>query len=119
MAMGICMDLNAQPPAIWTLEDGPYEIADYTIQKNVNILLLLNAWLDSDQEPEHEKDWHTLNYWAMRLRPLWARCEEFKEEDSAQCNSRGESIQGRGLDGRDTVVIVCNRCGSENGRCYK
>lgn len=110
MALGICMDLNAQPPALWTLEDGPYEIAQHCIDNKANVLLLLNAWLDSGNETEEAKDWSTLNFWAARLRPLWARSEDTEEEEEED-----EPAQGDKSDGRETIVIVCNRCGSENG----
>lgn len=92
------MDLNAQPPALWTTNDGPYELADYCLAKKADILVLLNAWLDSGVEPEEESDWHTLNYWAGRLRPLWIGSDD---------NAKGE--------GHETIVIVCNRSGEENG----
>ena len=79
MALGICMDLNVQPPAKWT-EDGPYELADFCLERRANVLVLLNAWLDSGRDPHEPKDRQTLNYWAARLEPLWARSEELEEE---------------------------------------
>jgi len=100
VSLGICMDLNCQPPADWTLETGPYEIANYCIDQRSDVLILLNAWLDSGRDPESDEDWGVLNYWASRLRPLWARKEE-DEVDNSQ-------------EGRETVVVVCNRCGEEN-----
>lgn len=130
VAFGICMDLNTQPPAEWSLEDGPYEIADHCIQKNANVLLLLNAWLDSGDELEDPKDWRTLNYWAARLRPLWTRREEVEDEgsesdsESSQSEPAGDG-DGDGVvthhhehPGQETIVIVCNRCGEENGTCF-
>ena len=82
------------------------------------MLLLLNAWLESsshddddDEEEEEEAvddamgkeggeaDENTMRYWAARLRPLW---------------DRGEGNAG-GTNGRETTVIICNRCGTENG----
>ncbi len=95
------MDLNVHPPATWTI-DGPYEVADYCIQKKTDVLVLLNAWLDSGSNvnaQEAATDHHTIGYWAARLRPLW--------EDH-----RDEEFTG---DGKETIVIVCNRCGEENG----
>ncbi|EKM51564.1 uncharacterized protein PHACADRAFT_150048 [Phanerochaete carnosa HHB-10118-sp] len=114
MALGICMDLNAQPPALWTLKDGPYEIAQHCIEKRANVLLLLNAWLDSDVEPDDAKDWSTLNFWVARLRPLWARSEEFSDADSDEDASEVAKPDDE-LPGPETIVIVCNRCGKENG----
>ncbi|KAF9485760.1 carbon-nitrogen hydrolase [Pholiota conissans] len=100
LSLGICMDLNPQTPD-WTSASGPYEIADYCIAQKSNVLLLLNAWLDSNEEPEDEEDWHTLNYWAARTRPLWA--ENPKDDPS---------------NGHETIVIVSNRTGDENGKKF-
>ena len=132
MALGICMDLNAQPPADWTLEEGPYELAEHCIAKQADVLVLLNAWLDSELAPESEKDWGTLNYWAARLRPLWARTEDLEDEgsDSDSASASASEADGDGETseqenetaaprhqhpGHETIVIVCNRCGQENG----
>ncbi|GJE88441.1 carbon-nitrogen hydrolase [Phanerochaete sordida] len=103
LALGICMDLNAQPPALWTLEDGPYELAQHCVDARANVLLLLNAWLDSGAPSDDGKDWSTLNFWVARLRPLWA-------ESSA--GGHGDE------DGPETTVIVCNRSGEENGEKF-
>ena len=111
------MDLNAQPPAIWTLEDGPYELAQHCIDKQANILLLLNAWLDSGKGLDEAKDWSTLNFWVARLRPLWARSEEFSEMDSDESGSEAAKLKDNS-NGPETIVIVCNRCGEENGTSY-
>ncbi len=111
------MDLNTQPPALWTLEDGPYEIAQHCLEKKANVLLLLNAWLDSKEEREEPKDWRTLNFWAARLRPLWARTEELEDEDSDSDKEEGleHSASQHNHPGQETIVIVCNRSGVENG----
>ena len=90
MALGICMDLNAQPPADWTIEDGPYELADHCIETKANILLILNAWLDSGMI-DADKDWQTLNYWAARLRPLWARTEALAREEDESSDDYSDS----------------------------
>ncbi|KAJ2961671.1 hypothetical protein NUW54_g14374 [Trametes sanguinea] len=67
---------------------GPYEVAEYCIQQRTRVLVLLNAWLDSrtgkdgkgieahpedGEDADEETDWRTIEYWAMRLRPLWAK----------------------------------------------
>ena len=114
MALGICMDLNAQPPADWTIEDGPYELADHCIETKANILLILNAWLDSDREINDTKDWATMNYWVARLRPLWARSEELEEEDD-ESDRDGSEDEETLPEGHETIVVVCNRSGHENG----
>jgi len=107
VSMGICMDLNCQPPAEWGLESGPYEIADYSIDQKSNVLILLNAWLDSGDQPEKDEDWGVLNFWAARLRPLWAS----KEEDADDSSTKPR-------EGNDTIVVVCNRCGEENDTLF-
>ena len=38
--------------------------------------MLLNAWPDSEEDPQDDTDWSTINYWALRLRPLWAKVVE-------------------------------------------
>ncbi|OCH87720.1 carbon-nitrogen hydrolase [Obba rivulosa] len=109
VTLGICMDLNAQPPAIWTLE-GPYEIAEYCILKKTNLLVMLNAWLDSGKDAESEYDLDTLNYWARRLWPLW-------EHEAPEADAIKEPLSG--LEHvPETAVVICNRCGEENGKTF-
>lgn len=100
------MDLNPRPPALWTSADGPYELADYCLstegKDRTDILLLLNAWLDSKEDVESKRDLRTLNYWVARLRPLW---------DS----EHGRSSCENGLEAKETIVVICNRCGVDNG----
>jgi protein N-terminal amidase len=103
VTMGICMDLNVKPPASWTLDGGPYELADHCIAKQSHILVLLNAWLDSGDDGDREEDWHTLNYWASRLRPLWRTNDSTKDSMSSE----------------DIMVIINNRCGEENGSFHR
>ena len=84
LSLAICMDLNVQPPATWTIS-GPYEVADYCIAKRTNVLVLLNAWLDSASSEDRVVDLDTMSYWAERLRPLWEEKEEAEEgEDAAE-----------------------------------
>lgn len=97
------MDLNPQTPQ-WTSAAGPYELADYCIAKKSNLLILLNAWLDSGDEPDEEKDWGTLNYWAARTSPLWSDRVLHKDTKASDSDQ-----------GHETIVIVCNRSGDENG----
>ncbi|KAJ3550815.1 hypothetical protein NM688_g4992 [Phlebia brevispora] len=137
MTMGICMDLNAEPPD--EMEDATYELARHCVEKNANVLLLLNAWLDSKEELDILKDWHTLNYWAARLRPLWERREdvedegsdngsedsdydaEYRSEEEEASSEMGEALKKpilHGHPGQETIVIICNRCGEENGELF-
>lgn len=101
------MDLNPRPPSLWTSREGPYEIADYcrsTEGKNrTNVLLLLNAWLDTKEDPESKWDLQTLNYWTARLRPLWDI-----EHGNDPTGNKGAT--------KETIVVICNRCGADNGK---
>ncbi|KAI0631973.1 carbon-nitrogen hydrolase [Trametes polyzona] len=142
LTLGICMDLNVQPPAAWTsVRTGPYELAAYCLARRTRVLVLLNAWLDSrDEEEEEEVDWRTVNYWAMRLRPLWARVAEEGEEDGEEEEKGDSGDEARGASGKsgnggrdeaegrqredesnprqpgeELLVVICNRCGTENG----
>lgn len=96
------MDLNPFPGAVWTTEEGPYELAQYVIDENTNLLIVLCAWLDSKKDLDSRWDLSTLNYWLARLRPLWKRPEASSPKHS------------------DTIVVMCNRSGAEGGQCtYK
>ena len=100
------MDLNPQPPIDWSDSGEPFEIADYcqSIQgkSQTNVLVLLNAWLDSKEDVHSKWDTSTLNYWIKRLRPLW---DAKRERDRS----------GKKEEGGETLVVICNRCGSDNG----
>jgi len=100
VTLGICMDLNVQPPSMWTIESGPYELADHCAATRSNLLVLLNAWKDSGRNEDAKEDWETLNFWSLRLQPLW--------------DDTGRRIQDDSPMGT-TTVVVCNRCGDENG----
>jgi protein N-terminal amidase len=106
VTLGICMDLNPQTPS-WTLESGPYEIAEHCMQTDTKVLLLLNAWLDSKADTDNEHDGQTIDYWAARLRPLWTR------------RNSGESRPASAHGANGTVVIVCNRSGEEDGESLR
>lgn len=92
ISVAICMDLNPHPPNVWTSVEGPYELADYCIERNVQTLILICAWLDSGASPEDTQyDAQTVSYWIARLRPLW-------------------------YSGSDKyTVIISNRTGTERG----
>jgi protein N-terminal amidase len=74
------MDLNPQIDN-WRLSEAPYELASHCISNKANVLILLNAWLDSEKDQNEAYDWSTLNYWAARLQPLWANDEENRSDD--------------------------------------
>lgn len=133
------MDLNAQVE--WTV-NGPYELADHCVENKTDILVLLNAWLDSgtqedddpiseekarDREEEGEEgnemtgpDWSTLNYWTARLLPLWRRrrsTHTIASQTSDSDESEQEEVpqQKEDQSSHETIVVVCNRIGEENG----
>ncbi|KAG8717531.1 Carbon-nitrogen hydrolase [Ceratobasidium sp. 395] len=94
ISVAICMDLNPHPPNVWTSMDGPYELADYCIENEVQTLVLLCAWLDSGRSEDTPFDGSTASYWIARLRPLWHS-------------------------GTDKyTVIICNRTGTERGSTF-
>ena len=105
VSLGICMDLNVQPPATWDFALGPYEVAEYCIAQKTNLLVLLNAWLDSKQYPEHSHDLSTIGFWSKRLRPLWTD-DNISPSDEASDSDRD----------RTTLVAICNRGGTEKGK---
>jgi len=108
ITLGICMDLNPQSLS-WTIHGGPYEIADHCMKTRSGLLILLNAWLDSEEEKDMEEDISTMNYWATLLRPLWFRMGNNREdgEDHAELQNISEDSE--------TIVVICNRNGTENG----
>ena len=99
------MDLNPRSP--WTVEDGPYELADHCLETGSSLLILLNAWLDSENEEDREEDISTMNYWATLLRPLWYRKADGSNDEDKKA-----------LEDVETVVVVCNRSGIENGKRF-
>ena len=111
------MDLNPQIEN-WMQSDGPYELASHCLSNKANILILLNAWLDSGKDPEESFDWSVLNFWAARLQPLWAGDEQKHLDERV---SESPVYMTNGVDkseskGKETIVVVCNRCGEENGK---
>ncbi|KAJ3565768.1 hypothetical protein NP233_g7434 [Leucocoprinus birnbaumii] len=88
VTLAICMDLNPFTSAGWQFETGPYELADYY----------------PDREPDDEPSWSTLQYWAVRLRPLWDGTYASNNEPAGKTKT--------------TTVVVCNRTGEENGATF-
>lgn len=132
------MDLNPQPPALWTSSEGPYELADYCIRNKTRLLILINAWIDSgaqdeggieddgEGDDENNHDWQTLRYWSARLRPLWKRDGRRRGSmDTIYSGSSNGSAEGEEEVIEDeeeeekppseTIVVACNRSGEENG----
>ncbi|KAG6860781.1 hypothetical protein C0995_007587 [Termitomyces sp. Mi166 len=153
MTIGICMDLNPFPSRDQTSTvEWSYELADYCVQNQSHMLVLLNAWLywglddgedveangtsdnanhssaeDEDEAVGAEADepsWHTLRYWAARLRPLWERDrrrrrsnETLVSDSSEEEHDIEERKKTEETPPRKTIVVVCNRTGEENGVC--
>lgn len=126
--LAICNDLNVQDPAVWeSLEEGPYELAQHCVRSGTRLLILLNAWLHPDEDGEEsdgdsadstipeqiedtdemEPSWEVINYWAMRLNPLWATIRKATHEN--------EKKPGECRIPNELLVVVCNRFGNEGG----
>lgn len=110
------MDLNPQT-ALWSAEKGPFEIADYCLstaegKPRTKVLLLLNAWLDSKEGVEEQWDLETLRYWLMRLMPLW---REKKKGDVDELEEPLSHQRVQDTEPEQTIVVICNRCGDDNG----
>ncbi|KAG1728494.1 carbon-nitrogen hydrolase [Suillus paluster] len=132
--LAICNDLNVQDPAVWeSLEDGPYELAQHCIRSGTRLLILLNAWLHPDEEGEGEEEsvsdssdhtipeqiedademepsWKVMNYWAMRLNPLWATVRNATNESDKKPGERKLHDE--------VLVVICNRFGDEGGKRF-
>lgn len=79
-------------------------------------MILLNAWLDSGEDVEDEICSSTLDFWAARLRPLWAKHElDISDSDSEDSGEHETGSQIESEAGEETLVVICNRCGEENG----
>ncbi|KAI9568475.1 carbon-nitrogen hydrolase [Boletus coccyginus] len=146
-AVAICNDLNVDVRAGggWeSIERGPYELAWWCQREGVRVLVLLNAWLkpedggmegvegnnrgDRDQvvsagengEDALEPNWEVLNYWAMRLRPLWAKPSKGGNEkpEVPRQSETSTDVAAQANDEREVIVAVCNRCGNERGKTF-
>jgi len=114
------MDLNPHPPNTDDDLSPVYELAEFAIQKNARILVVLCAWLNSGDSPDSQWDMVNIGYWAERVRPLW-------ERPGTSVDHAGASPHGLALDqgttsetpevveGRETIVVICNRTGIERG----
>jgi protein N-terminal amidase len=117
------MDLNPQIDN-WMLSHAPYELASHCISNKANVLILLNAWLDSEKSQDEAHDWSTLNYWAARLQPLWANDEENRSDDHDSESGEPPTLSANGVDesklkGKETIVVISNRSGEENGKFFE
>ena len=125
LSLGICMDLNPFTDE-WSYEDGPFEIASYCkivtpTKPQTRVLVILCAWLDGLEDDSAEYNTSVLNYWMMRLKPLWSNEDSRLDSDADQMDTVGdpdetEEALTASSDNEGTIVIVCNRCGEENGK---
>ncbi|CAO1628937.1 unnamed protein product [Parajaminaea phylloscopi] len=100
LACGICMDMN---PYRFNEPFDKYELANWCLEQQVDILAMPMAWLSSAaSKGEHtrhsEPDLEVINYWAMRCRPLWL--------------PGLPSHSGRP---KSTLLVTSNRTGQEGG----
>ncbi|KAF8125183.1 carbon-nitrogen hydrolase, partial [Boletus edulis] len=132
-AVAICNDVNVTAGEAWTsLERGPYELAGWCLRERVRVLVVLNAWLraedggmegveeeecEQDGEDGKEPNWDVLNYWAMRLRPLWAKDVD-NEVSTRSSGTLADTAPSDSDEQQNTVVIVCNRLGRERGKTF-
>jgi protein N-terminal amidase len=99
--------LNPQSPS-WTFNGGPYELADHCLKKRSSLITLLNTRLDSKEEKYMEEDISTMNYRATLLRSLWYGM------GNNGSNGKGAGPQNISEDS-ETIVVIYNRSGTENG----
>ncbi|KAG5646012.1 hypothetical protein DXG03_004614 [Asterophora parasitica] len=81
---------------------------------------------------DEDPDWYTLRYWTARLRPLWRRDGRRRGSNETIASDSGtdgsEEIEGEVVEEavdeeeleeekppHETIVVVCNRTGKENG----
>ncbi|PPQ71039.1 hypothetical protein CVT24_011920 [Panaeolus cyanescens] len=123
ITLGICNDLNPQS-SIWSVLKGPFELSSHALENKTNVLILLNAWLDSKKDEDVEHDWSTLNYWASRMRPLWSDGKEREDPENSSNNGSDDQEEtpspqeSSPADDPEVVVVVCNRTGEENGKTF-
>jgi len=109
------MDLNPQ-----NLDDDSFpvcELAEFAIQKNARILVVLCAWLHSGDPPDSQWDIVNIDYWTERVRPLWERPEmSVIHEGRSPLLGLGTTSETLGVvEDRETIVVICNRIGVERG----
>jgi len=98
VAIGICMDLN---PYKFEAPWNSWEFAYHIIHKRANLAVISMAWLTREDvayitDAPMEPDMETLSYWISRLEPL----------------IRSEDDEG------EIVVVLANRCGTEDDAVY-
>ncbi|KAF4632359.1 hypothetical protein G7Y89_g5769 [Cudoniella acicularis] len=97
VVMGICMDLN---PYKFEAPWNAWEFSYHVLYKEANLVVLTMAWLTREDittysRSPREPDMDTLSYWLSRLEPI-IRAERTGE----------------------IIVVLANRCGSEDEVVY-
>ncbi|KAL1409625.1 hypothetical protein Q8F55_003621 [Vanrija albida] len=120
VAVGICMDLNPQDfVAPWNA----FELANFTLQNNVDVLVVPMNWLDPGEEQDSDSDddddvprrdpeapsESNLNYWAARLTPL---------HDPAPSYSAPSEAPEEPAATKEVVFVAANRVGTEEGTTF-
>lgn len=101
VCVAICMDLN---PFQFQTPFEDCELASFCSNNNVDLLVMPMAWLLPKDEQQKSTEnaapsLSTINYWAMRCRPL------FDQDRSSKSSTIGQS--------KPTYLVATNRCGSE------
>ncbi|KAI9677501.1 MAG: Carbon-nitrogen hydrolase [Caeruleum heppii] len=113
VCMGICMDIN---PYRFLTPFTTYEFATHAVRTSATLILLTNAWLTSSPSPcppshIHSPHIEALSYWLARLEPIIRKSATSEEEQE-------EEEEDEGQRGREVLVAICNRAGSEEGAHY-
>jgi protein N-terminal amidase len=108
ISLGICNDLGPRPP---NKDPSSFcELAEFAIQKNARMLVVLCAWLHSGHSPDSHWDMENIDYWVTRVRPLWERPGTSVNHARPDTRKPSEAAEDR-----ETVVVICNRTGIERG----
>lgn len=107
VSLGICMDLNPMPNV--TDWPAPCELASFALSRRSRVLVLLCAWLRSEEDGNSPFSLTTIQYWIARLLPLWSK-------DSDALRPMDEYPASDEHD--ETIVVICNRTGLERGSLF-
>ena len=114
------MDICPHPP---NTDDNPvpvFELAEFAIQKKARILVLLCAWLHSEDSLDSPWDMINIDYWTKRVGPLWERPEmsvghvgTSLHQPTLGPGTTGETLEA--VEDRETIFVINNRIGIERG----
>ncbi|PWN49511.1 carbon-nitrogen hydrolase [Violaceomyces palustris] len=113
ICVAICMDLN---PYEFKTDFGKFELANFCRELDVDALIVPMAWLLPPQEACEVPDlkrpsMNTINYWAMRLEPLFVPAHSIDSEalEDDEASLVPKSVKG----GKAMVFAAANRTGKE------